>query len=144
MKKLPNNIFHTICFLLILLWVYAAASKLMDFETFKAQMHRQVLFPFVKKSIVYFLPPIEISTALLLIFERLQRVGLYVSLIMLSAFTIYIGLAILKVFGKIPCSCGGVLSKMGWNTHLVFNIFFLLLTALGIYIAHRERRPANL
>ena len=143
MKTASQIMLQIIYFLLILLWIYAATSKLMDFGLFKAQMHRQVLFPFLKELLVYLLPPLEIIIAILLLFEVSQKIALYLSLIMLSIFTIYIGLAISNMFGKIPCSCGGVLTHLGWGTHFLFNIFFMLLTALGIYIVHRERRFQN-
>ena len=143
MKHTGKYILPSICFLLILLWAYAASSKLMDFGMFKAQMQKQMLFPFLKTLMPYLLPPAEIIIVISLLFERLQKIGIYFSFAALLAFTIYIGLGIAKVFGRVPCSCGGILNRMGWGTHFLFNIFFLLLTALGIYIINRERRPAN-
>jgi putative oxidoreductase len=140
MKNVPEKILQIVCFLLILLWVYAAVSKLIDFNSFKVQLQRQVLPPQLKILLIYLLPPAEILTAILLLSEQSQKAGLYISFIMLFAFTIYIGLAISNAFGKVPCSCGGVLTHLGWKNHLIFNIFFLLLTASGIYIAHREGR----
>jgi hypothetical protein len=140
MKKLKKYLLPAICFLLILLWVYAASSKLMEFGMFRAQMSKQALFPFLKNSMPYLLPPAEFLMAGLLLFETTLRTGFYLSFVMLLAFTTYIGLGISGVFGKVPCSCGGILSHMSWNVHFVFNIFFLLLTVFGIYIVHGERR----
>jgi len=134
---------YFISFLLILLWIYAASSKLMDFSMFKAQMHRQALFPFLKASLVYLLPPIEITAGVCLVFDSTRKTGLYLSFTMLAAFTIYIAMALMNMLGHIPCSCGGILRDMGWTAHLIFNIFFLLLTAFGIYIDHRERRQTD-
>jgi hypothetical protein len=61
----------------------------------------------------------------------------------MAAFTGYVGLILVNYFGRVPCSCGGVLKIMGWKTHFVFNLFFLLLTVTGIYITNRERRQAG-
>jgi len=72
--------------------------------------------------------------------KRTRVAGLVFSFWMLLVFTVYIAVAMSKWFGKVPCSCGGILSKMSWGTHLSFNILFLLLTVLGIYISYRERR----
>lgn len=130
-----------IIFLLVLLWMYAASSKLLDFGMFKAQMHRQVLFPFLKTSLVYVLPAIEICLAFSLLFDFTQKAALYLSFALLSAFSIYIALGTSKILGRVPCSCGGILKNMSWTTHLVFNLFFLLLTAFCIHIIRRERRP---
>jgi hypothetical protein len=140
MKNIEKNILQVISFLLILLWMYAALSKLFDFSSFKEQMGRQVLFPLLKNKIVYLLPPLEILTALLFLFDFTQKIALYISLIMLSAFTIYIALGVFKVFARVPCSCGGILHKLGWTDHLIFNFIFLLLTAVGLYIKNREGR----
>jgi len=143
MKKLNKFLLPAICYLLILLWAYAASSKLMDFRMFELEMHRQVLFPFVKKLLAYLLPSAEIIIVFLLLFKSSYITGLYLSLIMLLAFTIYTGLAVVNAFGEIPCSCGGILNKMGWRSHFIFNIIFLLLTAFGIYLYNGERRQIN-
>jgi putative oxidoreductase len=142
--KTPSTVaFQIIRFVLILLWTYAASSKLIDFGMFRAQMHRQVLFPFMKPIIIYGLPLFEIATALLLLFDRTCATGLYISGWLMLSFTIYVGLAVFKLLGKVPCSCGGVISSMGWNLHLAFNIFFLLAAVLGIYMIRRERRLSH-
>ena len=143
MKKLKKYLLPAICFLLILLWVYAASSKLIEFGMFRAQMSKQVLFPFLKKSLPYLLPPVELIIAGSLIFETTQKTGFYISFVMLLAFTAYIGMGLSGVFVKVPCSCGGILSHMSWNVHFIFNIFFLLLTVFGIYIVRGERRGSN-
>jgi putative oxidoreductase len=139
MKNKKIYFINIVSFLLILLWVYAAASKLMDFNLFEIQMHRQLLPEFLKDSLVFILPPVEIGTALLLLFEKTIYTGLIISGSLLFVFTIYILLAITHLLGKVPCSCGGILTSMGWGTHLVFNLVYLLLTSIGI-IVYRERR----
>lgn len=141
MKKTSDISLAIICFLLILLWVYAAVSKVLDFSLFRLQMQRQVLPLFLKESLIYILPVTEVVAALLLLFEVTLRQGLYLSAILMGVFTIYVGLAVFKVFHNVPCACGGIIAAMGWHVHFVFNIFFLLLATLGIYQVHRERRP---
>src|SRR5690606_23761035 len=44
----------------------------------------------------------------------------------MTAFTVYIYL-ILNYSPFVPCSCGGILEKMGWTEHLWFNIIITLL-----------------
>lgn len=124
-------------FLLVLLLTYTAASKLLDFEQFRSSMLNQELPRWMARVLVYSLPEVELLTALLLIVPASRLVGLYVSLILMVLFTGYTGLVAVHFFGRVPCSCGGVLRVMGWKVHFVFNLFFLLLTVIGIY---RERR----
>ncbi|MDB5143663.1 MAG: hypothetical protein JWQ66_2376 [Mucilaginibacter sp.] len=127
-------------FLLILLFVYAAVSKLIDFDRSRGQMLNQVFPSAIAEILMWAVPIAELITAGLLLFKRTYLPGLYLSMELMAVFTLYIILVLLNVFGRIPCSCGGVLQKMGWVPHLFFNLFFLLLTVTGIYITYKERR----
>jgi putative oxidoreductase len=138
--KINSKWIDTICLLLIMLFVYTASSKLMDFGHFKVQMNNQTLPHGIAEFLIYTLPGIEILTSLLLIFSTTRLPGLYIAFILMLLFTGYVGLVLINYFGRVPCSCGGVLKMMGWKTHFIFNLFFLLLTATGIYITDRERR----
>jgi hypothetical protein len=131
---------NIIIFALVLLWVYAAASKLVDFNMFRGQMYRQILPDFAKSTLIYLLPPLELAAAILLLFDRTQFAGFSISLTLMAAFTFYVGLAVFRIFDHVPCSCGGLLSKMGWDAHFIFNLFFTLLAAIGFIIIYRERR----
>ena len=139
MKKASKYLTHAITFLLILLWVYAAVSKLIDFRHFKYEMHNQALLPFVQELLIYLLPPAEIIVALLLMFEKWTIWGLYCSALLLTLFTIYISMTLVHFFKYVPCSCGGILEHMGWTPHLFFNLFFLLITLTTLYITKKER-----
>jgi hypothetical protein len=129
-----------IIFLLVLLFVYTASSKLLDFEQFKGQMQNQALPRWTAILLIWTLPGIEILTSLLLLYQPTRILGFYIAFALLSLFTLYILLILLNYFGRVPCSCGGVIKSLGWKMHLVFNLFFLLLTVAGISIIYRERR----
>jgi putative oxidoreductase len=144
MKKSPAILIQVIRFLLILLWVYVSTTKLLEFDHFKIQMQIQTLSGWLSHSLVYVLPATELSAAALLFFRKTFIVGLFLSLILMILFTGYIGLVLCNYFGRMPCSCGGVLSSLNWKSHLLFNIFFLLLTSCGLYIVYRERRVGQL
>ena len=135
-----HSVLSVITSLLILLFIYAAVSKWLDFDRFQRQMQLQALPLFLRFSAPWFLPPLELVTGLLLLYQRTRRTGLYFALALLATFSIYILLALLQVYPRVPCSCGGVLKYMGWRTHFFFNLFFLLLTLVGIFLENRERR----
>jgi len=40
---------------------------------------------------------------------------------------------------KLPCSCGGVIQKMTWGQHVIFNLFFTLLALVGIWLARKRK-----
>jgi putative oxidoreductase len=128
--------------LLILLYFYAALSKLLDFSLFHAQLYRQPFPHDVADLLHYGLPGVELLTVLLLMIPRTISTGLQLSLVLLLLFTGYIALALLHFWSHVPCSCGGVLSRLSWRSHFVFNCFFLCLNFIAIHIHLEERRPA--
>jgi putative oxidoreductase len=135
-----NQAIQIIASLLILLFTYTALSKLIDFQSFKGQMYNQTLPKSLATILIWALPGIELFTSILLSFEKTLKAGLYFAAILMTLFTAYIGLVLMNYFGRIPCSCGGVVKVLGWKLHLFFNLFFLLLSFLGIYFTYRERR----
>jgi uncharacterized membrane protein YphA (DoxX/SURF4 family) len=120
-----------ISFLFILLFIYAALTKLLDYENFKVQLSNSPILTKISGFIAVFIPLAEILTAVFLARTRFRMTALYGALALMTIFTAYI-IAILQFSYTIPCSCGGVLSNMTWENHLVFNTGFLLLAAAGI------------
>lgn len=101
------------------------------------------VFPRAIALILVFLVPItELLIVGLLLFHRGRRWGLYGSLILLAVFSVYISISISGVFGRVPCSCGGILKHMGYWTHLAFNVFFIVLAVLGIAL-ERQWKAIN-
>jgi uncharacterized membrane protein YphA (DoxX/SURF4 family) len=122
-----------ICLLYIMLFVYAAVSKFLDFENFQVQLGQSPLLSAFAGWASWGVPIIEILIAIVLLFPRHRLVGLFAAFSLMVMFTTYI-IIILNFSSFIPCSCGGILEKLGWTEHLVFNIVFVLLAASGILI----------
>ncbi|QXU39721.1 MauE/DoxX family redox-associated membrane protein [Pedobacter sp. D749] len=118
----------------ILLWIYTAGNKLLNFHSYKQEMSLQVFSPDFAAILVYAVPFIEILCAILLLIKKTNTLGLGLSLLLMLAFTGYILLIISGYFPKTPCSCGGVIKAMGWKAHLIFNLFFLTAATLSLYI----------
>ncbi|MBC9795132.1 MauE/DoxX family redox-associated membrane protein [Sinomicrobium weinanense] len=131
-------ILETICFLFILLFVYAAVSKLMDVQKFTVQIGQSPLLTNIAWFTAWFIPIIEIVVALMLTWPKMRLIGLYGAFALMVMFTAYI-IAILSFSENIPCSCGGVLEKLGWTEHLVFNIGFIILAAIGILLQSQSK-----
>ena len=131
-------IVEIISFLFIILFVYAALNKLLDVEKFRVQIGQSPLLTSIAPLVAWFIPIVEIAVALMLAFPKSRLLGLYASFSLMLMFTIYI-VAILNFSDHIPCSCGGVLEKMGWREHLIFNIGFVLLGLLGILMLSKRR-----
>ena len=117
--------------LLILLFAYAAASKLMIYHRFVAQIGQSPILVGVSPYLAWLIPAVELIVSILLLLPTWRLLGFYAATILMAAFTLYIA-AILTLSPEVPCSCGGILSQMGWKTHLVFNIVFTGIALAGL------------
>ena len=120
-----------ISIVLIFLFAYTAGSKLIDSKGFIAVLSQVPLIGRGAGVVAILLPLAELLIALLLIFERTRLLGLWASLVLLVLFTVYLGYMVLFV-AHLPCSCGGVVSRMSWRQHVVFNSGLIVLTMIGI------------
>jgi uncharacterized membrane protein YphA (DoxX/SURF4 family) len=123
------------CLLYILLFVYAAISKLLDFENFQVQLGQSPMLSAFTGFVSWAVPILELLIVVLLLFPRLRFFGLFTAFSLMVMFTAYIFI-ILTYSSFVPCSCGGILEKLGWTEHLIFNVVFIILAAVGILILH--------
>lgn len=128
-----NIIIDIICLLYIILFVYAAVSKLLDFENFQIQLGQSPLLSSFAGIVSWIVPIVELLIVALLIFPSMRFWGLWTAFSLMIMFTAYIFI-ILNYSSFVPCSCGGILEKMGWEEHLIFNSVFIMLAAAGILI----------
>ncbi len=138
MDKRREYIVEISAFLLCLLFAYTAISKVYNWQGTKGGLYNQVFSNWIADILLYGLPPVELSTAILLLYQKTRIAGLWLSILLMTAFTLYVGLVMTGIFGRIPCSCGGVLNTLGWGEHLVFNLIFLLLALIGLYVSNKQ------
>lgn len=124
-------------FLLVLLFMYAAISKLADYGEFKAGLADAPHIGQYAAVLAWFIPALEIYISLMLLFEATRLTGLYASFVLMAAFTVYIGY-LLGSGSDLPCECGGILNEMSWETHLVFNCFFVALSGAAAIVERRR------
>lgn len=132
-KKIAVEI---ICFLFILLFTYAAVSKLMIYEGYISQMRQVPLIADYAIFLAWMVPGSELVISALLVIHRFRRIGMYAATGLMVIFTAYIGIIIFIGEDK-PCSCGGVLSSLGWTEHFFFNIAFVILGIAGIFFTRK-------
>jgi hypothetical protein len=116
--------------LLILLLVYTASSKLLDRYQFELTLSQMPYLSLGSIVLSWLVPLIEIYIALLLLMPATRQRGFSFSLLLLLAFTAYLGVVV-WIAPHLPCSCGGVISWLGWRDHLFFNMVFLLIAFSG-------------
>lgn len=136
--SIKDFIIQTISYLYILLFVYASVSKLLDFENFQIQLGQSPLLSAYAGVVSVLIIVAELLTAFLLTLRRTRLIGLYLSTGLMVSFTVYIYL-ILNYSEFVPCSCGGVLEKLGWQEHLIFNLVFVGLGISAIWIDENLR-----
>jgi uncharacterized membrane protein YphA (DoxX/SURF4 family) len=137
MKK--QFILDIIYVLFAVLFVYAAVTKLLAYDEFKVQISKSPLISNHEWWLSWFIPGIEIIIAAMLFVKRLQLLALYAAFSLMFVFTVYIAF-MLKFTPNLPCSCGGILSTMGWEEHLIFNIGFTLLAVIGVVIFNTQNK----
>lgn len=117
--------------LFILLFFYAAVSKLLAGPTFLEQVGQSPLLTSHADLVVIIVPLTEIMLAVLLMKTKTRLVALYGCFTLMILFTAYI-IAITRFSDYVPCSCGGILERLDWNQHLVFNCVFIALSVVAV------------
>jgi len=140
--KYRKYFLQAIVMLFILLWIYAAVSKLMDYSQFKFQLGRSPYVTNIAGFVAWALPIGELAVALMLVFKKTTTIGIYASFFLMLLFTGYI-YAMQHYSYFVPCSCGGILNEMDWDTHFYFNIIFTLLGLTGIFLQRTAKNLAN-
>ncbi|WP_336094026.1 MauE/DoxX family redox-associated membrane protein [Leeuwenhoekiella sp. CH_XMU1409-2] len=127
---------------LILLWIYAATVKLLEFEQFKVQLSQVSFLKPIAGLLVYIIPLVEYILAALLLVWQTRRLGLIGSAVLMSVFTVYI-VGMISLSPQLPCSCGGIINNLTWQQHLLFNIGITALAITGVY-CHSSTNPPHL
>lgn len=125
--------------LLILLFLYTAVSKWLDFTKFTNSINNQPFDNSLTPLFIWGIPLSEVLVSLLLVIPSTRRWGFYLSLLMMLVFTGYIGLVLLNYFQRRPCGCGGAIEALDWEQHFIFNLFFTAVAALGAVLISRRK-----
>lgn len=118
--------------LLIILFLYTAITKALDFSNFSGVIDQSYVLEGYGKYIAVLIPVLEIIIVICLFLPFMRRLGFLMSIFILVAFTCYI-LYMLLTASKLPCHCGGVIDRMTWKQHIFFNLFFLLISIYGFF-----------
>ncbi|MCL1669897.1 hypothetical protein M2T82_17695 [Elizabethkingia ursingii] len=142
MKYLKKIIPFAVSIFFVILFCYAAISKVLDFENFQVQISASPLLNGFSQFLPYTIIIVEVIIAGLLCYRKTRTAGLIGSFILMLIFTGYIAL-LLSTSKNLPCSCGGILEKMSWHQHLDFNIGCVILTIIALSLNLKYSRPAE-
>lgn len=140
MKTIAHLIPKTIAAGFCVLFTYAAVSKGLDFENFQVQLAQSPLLSAYAGQVSYGVIALELLITAMLLIPKTQKTGLYAAFALMVAFTAYIYL-ILNYSDFVPCSCGGILEKMGWTQHLIFNSICVMLAGTAVVLRQKNNMP---
>lgn len=132
-ERIRILIIDVISALFVLLFVYAALSKIQDFQKFKVDLGKSPILNSFTGIAAIAVPLLELVISLMFTIKRFQFLALHASFNLMIIFSAYI-LTILNFSSYVPCSCGGILQNMTWNQHLIFNAGFIFLAAIAILL----------
>ncbi len=143
LKRYQKSIKVIVSYGFVILFLYAAFSKLLDFETFTVQLAQSPLLSAYAGIIAWAVPGLEILIALFLTIPKFRLPALYASFTLMVMFTAYIYI-ILNFSDFVPCSCGGVLEKLSWTQHLILNVVFIILAGVVVFLFLQEKPKKTL
>ena len=120
----------------ILLFVYTSLSKLYDHDKFRAVLSVLPLAKSFATGLSYAIPVLELGIAGLLFVPRTRVYGLWFSFALMAIFTWYVT-QMVATERHLPCSCGGVLQKMSWTQHIIFNAVSTTLAGTALLLRYR-------
>lgn len=127
-----------ICFAIILLFVYAALSKLFQYNTYVFDLGRQPLLVPYAKILAPSIPIAELLIAALLLVPGIRLWGLLGAVILMLLFTGYVSVVVFGSNGHdLPCTCGGLIRELSWRQHFFFNILFTAIAASGLRLYYK-------
>lgn len=133
LSNLKQQITTAISLAYIILFTYAAVSKVLDFHNFQIQLGQSPLLNAFAGWVSYGVIIVELVLVLMLFTNKYKLAGLYGSFFLMTLFSAYIYI-VLNHSAFTPCSCGGVLEKMSWTQHLIFNLVFVTLAGIAILL----------
>jgi len=121
----------------VLLFLYTGGAKLLDINMFREELTSSPLLGGLAGVITWVLPIGEILLAIALLIPAWQLKGLYVTLALMSFFTVYVTI-LLFMDNHLACSCGGIIEELSPRQHVVFNSVCVVLCAVAIIAARRQ------
>ena len=134
MNLAAGQLCNVFAILIAIMFFYAASSKLLNYRMTKNEMLKQVFPRLIAMQLAWMVPFTELIVTYLLVIHTTQLAGFYAAAVLMASFSLYIAISATGIFGDLPCSCAGILKKMSYNWHLVFNLFFLLIALTGIAV----------
>ncbi len=138
--KAKEWILEISAYLSALLFLYTAASKLIDLDKFRGQISNQVFDEVYTPWLTYGIPLAEIIVVVLLVWPRMRKIGFPAFTFLMILFTGYVTLVIFGYYDRVPCGCSSAFEHLSWPWHLAVNVIFTALGITGIILQQKENK----
>lgn len=135
--KQTSTIPDLLSFLLLFFFLYAGLIKLASPHKFQDVIQQSTILKPFAGLLVWFVPIIEITVAVLLFIYATRLAGLYATVLLMLLYNLYLGWMLL-FSTHLPCNCGGISEQLSWKGHLILNTCLFLLAATAIVLFHRN------
>jgi putative oxidoreductase len=135
----PNTVIEISSALFIFLFIYTGINKFLVLRELKIALKDYPLIGSMSDIIAWVLPASELIISILLFVPYTRLFGLYSSLLLMILFTLYLSYMLIFTQER-PCTCGGMLQKLSWPQHFIFNIFFITLAAISIKLYKKQQK----
>jgi len=123
----------------LLLWGGTIALKLWGWQETVSQIQMQNFPDWLSKAVLWVLPPFYILLIYLLIYKPTVNIGIKLSTVLVSIFTLYLLAGVTKVFGYTPCACAGIWPTNDHWLHIALNSIFILTGIIYWILTHRSQ-----
>lgn len=147
-KTIAISLFIPLTVLLfVALFGYTGINKLFDIGHFERSMSKSELIRPYAKILSYVVPFFELFICALLTIPILKvgnkkiyarKIGIYLSAFLMLLFTVYVSV-VLATSEHLPCTCGGFVSSMNWQQHLIFNSSLFFVALLASYLITKNK-----
>ncbi len=125
-------------FFFIVLFCFAAVSKLSDFENFQVQLAQSPLLGAYAGFVSYAVLVALLAVVVLLCLRRARTAGLAGSLLLMLLFAGYTAY-VLFFAASTPCNCIGILPQLSWQQNFAAELAGAGLGIAGIYGSTAEK-----
>ena len=138
MKNLTKILPFTVSLFFVLLWSYAAISKIIVFRNFRSQLGQspglEAYAGFVACGVIF----LQLLTIGMICYRSYRLLGLWMTFGIVTVFTGYNGFILIDS-NNLPCTCIGLFEKMTWKGNLILNMGLMITALSGIFFLRSER-----
>jgi hypothetical protein len=140
LQKHRGTMAEVIALLFILLFAYTGLTKFLEGHRFYDNIRNSPILggETIASLASWMVPLAELAVAMLLIWKKTRLMGFYGAIGLILLFTGYT-IAIVFFAPYRPCSCGGIISLLSWEQHLVINVILLLLAVSATLFSRKHK-----